>query len=223
MPAAPRPPSAFRLSLREFFVLFAAVAAGCAALRYANGWWLGAVGLVVMLAFMAQAITALVDRGPRQAFALGFVACLASYLSIFWMETEIHPYQARFPTSRLLRTAFESVRERLYIDESTGDEVTQSNLPPLASIDEDTSWTIVPAPGQGGGMWQQPTPRRYGGTVGVNFRRIGDRPPREQFMPLGHLLWALAFGYIGGHFGRYVYSRRMREQPPAAPITQPPH
>jgi hypothetical protein len=207
-------PAGVRFSLREFLLMFGAIAVGFTALKYANAIWLAAVGAVVMLAFMAQAVTALVDRGSRQAFALGFVACLASYLSIFFVETEMHPYQARFPTSILLRHAFESLREQLYLDETSGEGVLHSQLPPGARTIRDFSWTITPPPSQGGAL-MAPTPQvkiRTAPSTGTTFRRIGDVPSRDVFMPIGHLLWALFFGYWGGQYGRLVYARSVKRQ-----------
>jgi hypothetical protein len=213
MTTAATPPG-LRFSLREFLLLVAAVVVGLCALIFGNGMWLAAVAAFTMLAIMTQLIVALADRGHRQAFALGFVACAVTYLSIFFVETEIHPYQGRFPTTRLLRIFFESVRERLYVDESSGDRVLHSDIPPAARIIEDNSWTIISPPSQGGSVIAEMNsrPRGMSGSAGVVFRRIGDFPDRRQFMPTGHLLWALLFGYIGGHFGRRVYRRRVLEQ-----------
>jgi hypothetical protein len=204
---------AFRVSLREFLLLFAAIAVGFTALKHANSWWLGAIAAIAMLFFMASAVVALVDRGARQAFALGFIACMASYLSIFFVETELHPYQGRFPTTRLLRRFFESVREQLYVDEASGDQVLRRDLPPNAQIIEDYSWTIATPPNQGGAIISRvrAAPSRSG-APGQVFRRIGDVPPRQMLVPVGHFLWGIALGYVGGHFGRYVYARRLREQ-----------
>ena len=205
----------FSFSLRELLGLFAAVAGAFAALKFASSTWLAAVAAFTMLVCMYQAVVAFVDRGPRQAFALGFILCAASYLTIFFVQIEVHPFQARFPTSRLLRIAFEAMRERLYVDEQTGVEVVQSKIPSGANVIEDYSWTITPPPSQGGEL-AVTSSAGYAFFppmgAGSSFRRIGDVPPRQMFMPIGHFLWALLIGYLGGRLGKYVYARRVRTQ-----------
>jgi hypothetical protein len=137
--------------------------------------------------------------------------CAPIYLTIFFVDTEVHPFQARLPTSQLLRVMFERMRERLYVDEGAGTAVVESKIPPGANIIEDTTWTIVPPVGQGGVLSMPDALRDFqpSGPAGVSFRRIGDVPPRQLFMPIGHLLWALVFGYLGGRMGQFVYARRM--------------
>jgi hypothetical protein len=55
--------------------------------------------------------------------------------------------------------------------------------------------------------------RGAGGMAGsgptVSYR---ESPPREIFMPIGHSWWTLILGYAGGHFARFVYWRRFREE-----------
>jgi hypothetical protein len=46
----------------------------------------------------------------------------------------------------------------------------------------------------------------------TGFAFSGQIPDHEHFMALGHCLWALLLGYAGGHFARWVYLRRRREQ-----------
>jgi hypothetical protein len=35
------------------------------------------------------------------------------------------------------------------------------------------------------------------------------------FLPIGHFWFALLLGYLGGHFARFVYLRRLKDQAPA--------
>lgn len=50
-----------------------------------------------------------------------------------------------------------------------------------------------------------------GGFGGPNVG-MKEFPDRYQFMVLGHLLWALLWGYVGGRFAGWVYDRRMRRE-----------
>jgi hypothetical protein len=207
----PAPPSAtFRLSLREFFALIAAIVAGCAALRYANDWWLTAVGAVTLVALMASVIVAVVDRGSRQAFAIGFAACMAIYATLLAVGNELNPWAGRLPTTRLLAPVYESLREQSFQNAKTGEFVLRSQLPAGAILDNEVQGGRVGASAANAAI-----------TSGLYFRSRGYTPPGELFMPIAHCLWALALGYVGGHFGRHVYARRVGNlQTPIAPASQ---
>jgi hypothetical protein len=69
----------FKFTIRELVGLTAFVAVGIAALKYANAYWLTAVSTAVWLAFIAAAIVAVVDRGERQAVAIGMVIAAAVF------------------------------------------------------------------------------------------------------------------------------------------------
>ena len=74
-------------SLRELLVTIAFVAVAFAALKFANvGWWL-AVSSAALLFAVAMTIVAIVDRGPRRAFAVGFISCAAMYGLLMYLST----------------------------------------------------------------------------------------------------------------------------------------
>jgi hypothetical protein len=187
---------ALGISLRELLILFVAFAIGFTTLTYANSWWLGAVSGVTLLAFIGAVIVALVDRGPRQAFAIGFGVGIACYIPLFLLGRETDPFTGRLPTSQLLQPMFLAVREQSYTNVRTREIIKESQIPQDALVE-----------GQGG----FPTYDRITGSLPY-FRRASSIPALEHFMPIGHCLWALLIGYLGGHFARWAYVRRLRDQ-----------
>jgi hypothetical protein len=92
-----------RLSLRGLLVVVAAAAFGCAALKFANGWWLAAVSAITLAAAVAGTIMVLLDRGRRRAFAIGFMVVLV--ISQVPSATE----RMRESSGRLLETLYPAV------------------------------------------------------------------------------------------------------------------
>ena len=141
-------PPGFRISLREFLLLVTTFTIACAALKYANGYWLAVVSLATLLAFIAATVVAVVDRGPRQTFAVGFLVAVAIYAGLIHSRKpegapnnfvatnpEFDPYRGVLPTTLLLRPLFEAVVVNWYFDRATGNRIDESQLPPGATID----------------------------------------------------------------------------------------
>jgi hypothetical protein len=180
--ANPRP-SLFRFSLRELLLLLAFFAIGCAALRYVGGLWLIGLSSCVLLLFMIAAVLASVDRGHRQAQAIGFALCVAIYGVLFWsapspmnveVNPELDPEAGRLPTTKAMAPLFDLIVKGSYHDAMTGKEIA------------------VPTPG-----------------LAVYFR---ETPDRGQFMATAHLLWMLLLGYLGSRVALWAYARRQRSQ-----------
>jgi hypothetical protein len=193
---------AARLSLRRLLALVAVAAVGCVALKYANAWWVAGVAAFTLLAFMASVVVALVDRGPRQAFAIGFAVCAAIYggmvASSRWfyaggmgavtpiVNREMDPNAGILPTTQLLGVYYRAVVEEWYKDFTTGQTWKGRSTPPQA---QNSSRTGL----------------------------ISRQPPPEEFMPVGHCLWMLLLAYAGGYFAMYVNARRWRDERRIAP------
>jgi len=210
----------FRVSLREFLLLFAAFAVGFTALKYANEWCLVGLSAVSMLALMAAAVTALLDRGPRQIFALGFATWMLMYGGVLLAQrrTEaigdgshtVNPEMyaersASLPTTIPLQALYTRINQIWLVDPDTGtrfrlEELPQGTSVRDASLPDDLIARMGTAP-----LNSSATPPR-------RVIRSEVTPDARQFMQVGHLLWALLLGYIGGHFAKFVYVRRMREQ-----------
>ncbi len=200
----------FRMSLREILVLVAMVALAISSLKYAEDTWLALVAGVTMIAFFVVLIVAVVDRGPRQAFAIGFALTMFAYGlilmtgqrtigsggSVSSKNIEFHQWEGRLPTTHVLRYIHLGVNSSGYFDNTTGKE-----LP-----DYDPAKDPNREGGFGGRRVQTPG---GGWFPAISYREI---PPREKFMPIGHCWWAMILGYAGGHFARFVYWRRLRSE-----------
>jgi hypothetical protein len=69
----------FQISLRQLLTFVTAIAFAIASLRSATPWWQGVVGLVLLLSFFAAVLAAIFERGPQQAFAIGFAVVVLGY------------------------------------------------------------------------------------------------------------------------------------------------
>jgi len=196
----PRPASGFRLSLCGLLFLFVGAAVACAGLKYANHWWASAFVGAATLSFMAAAIIAAVDRGPSQAFAIGFAACVATYVGMlvvsnwlspyypdfddeaFTLPGELDPFGGLLPTTKVLGASFKSIVTHWTQDPRTGERRLYSN--PLVQF-------------------------RYFDPSDDSFI---ETPERLSFMVVGHSVWTLALGMIGGRFAQAIYWRRSRKE-----------
>jgi len=218
---------AFRISLRELLSLFAALAVGCASLKYANAWWQGVVIALGFIAVASAGALALVDRGKWQAFAVGFLVWALGYGVLVQSCRTIapsgdgsrtrnyeidRPTEGRLPTTRLMSPLYDSVVRTMWKNVTTGEEVEESGLPPNAKKVMSAGVNIaisrepqyVPANLQSGFA---PIPAAL---LGSSYTSLGPRPDQQQFMLIGHFLWALLLGYVGGKFAQFVYLRRLR-------------
>jgi hypothetical protein len=197
-----------QISLRQLMLLVVAVAVAIVSLAYASELWLVIVVGGTMLAFFAALILSAVDRGPRQAFAIGFALTMVGYWSIVLMSTKSVPnpslgnvngefdqWEGRLPTTWLLRYIHMGVDRSGYYDFAKGVEVPD--------------YDPAKDPNRNGGGGFGALGGGLGGRSNISYREL---PPREYFMPTGHCWWGLLLGYLGGLFAAFVYARRIREQ-----------
>jgi hypothetical protein len=182
----------FRLALQGIFILLALIAMAIGSLKYATDAWLAIVMAVALIAFLVAVVEAAVDRGSRQAFALGFVLCTVIYTYLVaaaplgfdvqkWqrLSPEMNLHEGRLPTTVVLRQLHARVHQLRWIDPMTGQEIV--------GID----------------------PHRNFAQSGSAVRK--DLPRADIFGPIGHCWWALLLGYLGGWVARFVYLRRVAE------------
>jgi hypothetical protein len=192
----------FRVSLRELLIGVAVIALAIGSLTYASDTWVAIVAGLAMLGFFAAIVVAAVDRGPRQAFAIGFALVMLVYGLIVLNTPPTHPpfegpsrtkefdhWEGRLPTTRMLRYVHHAVDRSQWIDSSTGKAIPNFD-PADPSI---PTWGSVGS---------------FGAAAVASFNEL---PPREQFMPIGHLWWGLLLGNVGGRFAQIVYARRTKD------------
>jgi hypothetical protein len=172
------------------FLVVALLAVAIVSLRYANEIWHIAVALFALLAFIGAMISAVLDRGSRQAFAIGMLLAMTTYgvvfsIGLFRYNLVSGPLRGggSLPTTRLLVYMYAGIQETRWFDRETGKEIPgfdptrQTMARPLQSRQE---------------------------------------PSERTFMAVGHAWWALLLGYLGGRFARFVYVRRTRDGTPLA-------
>ena len=180
----------FQFSLRAVLIVVALIALAIVSLQFASPGWQTAVSGVTFVVFWAAAIAAIVDRGPRQVFAIGIVVSMAIYgLVLFalpregapnWQyHTEFNPDTGRLPTTRLLAPIYHAIVEVSWYNMTTGRKVAG------------------------------PGPLAVGDTPPAANVTLSESPDRNTFMAIGHLWWAIVLGLFGGWFGRFVYLRRI--------------
>lgn len=179
----------FRLSLRELFVLVACVALAVVSLKYASDMWMAAVAALTMISCFAALIVAVVDRGPRQAFAIGFSLVAIGYtgllISGLQKDVEYNFASGRLPTTLLLRRAYANLRAPKWTDPNTREPMPNDEALAQRNLVGATS----------------------GGPAG-NGPYLVNYPKEAVFMPIGHCWWTLALAYAGGRFAGHVYLRR---------------
>lgn len=190
----------WRFSLRELLLLIGFVALACVALKYAGSIWTLALSAIALLLFMGAAVVAVVDRGRRQAAAIGLALCLAIYGIVFWssprddnprQSRELDPYDAQLPTSKALYPLFTVMVHGTYRD-SAGNEI--KDYDPSQNAGGMGSGGMFSSGGMGGGAYYH------------------EVPERTQFMAVGHLLWALLLGCLGSRLAVWSYDRRAKAE-----------
>ena len=186
----------FRFSLRALLVGIAFICVVLTALTYANTvWWL-VVSSAAILLLMALAVVALVDRGPRRAFAVGFIACVAVY-ALLLRAQGIEKFgsltQPILPTTIQLNWMYPFFIEEQFSDPASG-RLVAYEPPPFAF--------------------------RWGNRDGVfAFDEHGRRlrvttvgPDRFLFVSIGHVFWAMILGLVGGRFALFVCAKGTRRR-----------
>jgi hypothetical protein len=226
----------WRLSLRGLLVLVAAAAMACAGLVNANQGWLTAFTAAALFVFMAALVAAVVDRGPRQAFAVGFLLAAGFHLAALqWM--------ADMPTRLLVEKAYEQVcRDRFRLTTTAGDasagQLKYGDSGPLVMALQDAlNLRLRPSPpldvdGDFGSLtqqavvnWQVVLGRPTTGVVTLaEWRALGPEArqalkrnnaqslvpmgPGEEFMPMAEWVATLIVGLVGGGMAQAVWLRR---------------
>lgn len=158
----------FAVSLRELLAIVAFVAIGCAAMRSPNIWWSGFAVLAAIVLTIRNLILALVDRGPRQASAIGFAASAIVYGMLVLGGEDDREIMRDAVNTQLPSTL---VLKGVYNLQFGLEELTMST----ASYDR-------------------------------SYKR------GQAYLPIGHSLFAILFGYAGGRFAAMVYSRRAEKK-----------
>ncbi len=175
----------FRFSLRRMLVVFTVVAVGIASLLRANALLSGIWGLVTNAVILAALLAALLDRGRRRNFAIGFFLIAA-----------IYSVNARLGSAVMLKL----------FDQPAYALGTAPILDAAFSHLVRVEYSV-----QGSDEWSSTKPtRRSAGMMGGIFE-TRTNPESWAFRRIGFDMFTLLFGYAGGMFAVFLYDRRHRE------------
>lgn len=153
-----------------------------ASLKLASVRWELAVAAALALSIFLALTTALLERGSRQALAMGFLVGVIGY---FLMQREETFIPARLPTAPLLASLYDAINDSHWVDTETGERLP--NFDPRS------------------------TPRKINkrNSRAVFVQKFVQTPPREEFMQIGHCWFATATGSVLASLASVIYQRRL--------------
>lgn len=183
-----------KYSLAALFLLVAVVALGCTAwLNFSQLWAEVMVGLV-WLSISLALVVGLAGRGPSRTFALGFVAVGAAY---FLLAFTIDQRNERLITERAVNWAYGK-------QQASKAKTTAADS---GLVDEKIAWVIRNGANNSQGMSVNYDTLKLKGLILSNA--IASEAPRE-LQDIGHCLWTLLFGLLGGVLAQVVHKRSCR-------------
>jgi hypothetical protein len=194
----------YRISLRQLLIFVTVVGLALVSLKYASFIWQVIVGSLAMIIAIAATVAAIVDRGNRQAFAVGVAVTMLAYaIAVKDQDIAIAINRSRgtiqedprvelLPTTSLANYLYQVVADEAWVDSATSKIISRYSATNSA-------------------------PPTSGFTPGAEplYRIL---PDRVAFIFICHCWFALLFAYLGGNFARFVYRRRMKEH--AAPANE---
>lgn len=190
-----------RFSIRSLMVLIVTSAVGLAALRNANELWAGMLMLLTLAAVGVAILGAVIMRGRERAWWLGFAVFVGGYMAI-----SISPLQLQLSTTHLLdylharvvgssiatfevsRPDRSSVLYRVETIDGTVNSRTVANSVYYSTPGEDILATMEPA-----NRWRSMLPGAAN---------------RDHLLRVGHCLFGLLTGLVGGTVGAWFHVRR---------------
>jgi len=192
-----------RFSIRTLMALIAGSATGLAALRNASELWARVMLMLALGLVCVAGLWAILLRGRERAWWLGFAVLGCTYLSV-----SLSPLRSRLTTTQLLeyvharvvsssiatievsRADHSSILYRVVMIDGTTDSRTVSNSVYNSTPGEDLLATMEPA-----NRWRSALP----GAVN-----------HDEFLRIGHFLFVLLAGLVGGTVAVGFWGRRER-------------
>jgi hypothetical protein len=200
-----------RFSVRSLMALVFVCAVGMAAFRGAGDLWGGILLLVALAAVGAAVMGAVILRGLEKYWWAGFAFFGGVYLALAFGPWLSDTFQSQLGTTHLLG----QIRVRMHplIVPIQGDlaalEVDRENtiarearIKSLARNANDPALVIM---------------KKQLAALDKKIATIKSAPTDDQFQRVGHSLFALLAGLLGGTLAVWFYLRRERSSMPAAP------
>lgn len=206
-----RPQGLWRLSLRELLVLVALLAAACVVLKFASPVVATLMAGLTLLVCGVMAVFAFLDRGSRQAFAIGFTVIAVGFTYVLKTYNN-DGRDGTLPTQQLLLLLHRQVATQWMIDPSTGERVRRrqpSDTTTYPAVNPYAPTQPAPryAPPYPQGVAPQPVFISAAGSL-----MASDYPSINDFLAVGNSLWTLLLAYLAGKLGAWVYGCRVARE-----------
>jgi hypothetical protein len=198
-----RPP---RFSIGSLLMLIAIVAVGMAALRYPSPLWASTIYTVAAIAIVAGVSNAILGRGARRAYWIGFALFGGAYF-----------YPTLFYSNHLLT---ETILDLIYPHVSLRSPQLVALPPATSGPTSNSPLTFYSPSSPAASAWDHWTKPDYnaGGALPIEF---SVRFSSVSFRKIGHSLAALLAATLGGIFVRWRYEENSKEIGPAEATPEP--
>ena len=176
-----------RVTILRLLAAMGVIGYGCAASRYANGWWVSLTMSLLALTVGVVLLMALFRRGTVRAKAIGFLVGVIGYLTLLyapWFSVQVGPYLV---TSKLL--------DRMESAAASNPDIFIGRLLPSNTT---TFWT---ADESGNFLFAGSTAARPASVI-----------LRTAFQTVAHLLLCLPFGLLFGWLSALFVAREHANQ-----------
>jgi len=209
-----------RFSIRSLMAFIVVAAIGLAALRNANDLWAGTLLLLALAAIGIAMMGAVILRGKERHWWAGFAFFAGCYLVLAFGPWLSSWYRSRIGTTHLL----DRLRDRMFAShpEPLSDAQADDLLAEKQAIEAQIAQVRRLARNPG----QDPTVRvltRKLQAIGLKLSaKQNARPRSEDFHDVGHSLFAILAGFVGGVVAVRFYVRRERGGSDAESPAHPP-
>jgi hypothetical protein len=204
-----------RVSIRGLMAFVLVSAVGLAAFRNAGELWAGMLLLAALAAVGAAVMGAVILRGSERCWCAGFAFFGGGYLALAFGPWLSDTFQSKLGTTHLLGQIYEQLHP------STSQ--VNGNLEVLKAALEDAVASAQRARGLARSA-QDPSRVATGNRVAALNQQIAtlkSSPTRDQFERVGHSLFALLAGLVGGTLAVWFYARRDRPDMPQVRAAPP--
>jgi hypothetical protein len=226
-----------RFSLRALLIAVTMCALGVAAVVRASHVTLGVVSIATLAAFLLALSTAIYWVGPRRAFAVGFLVWGVPYvvLALWALSGESDESNCKLITSQFLHSLYPHIQHQTGTQTfyagggfggggfggggfgggspggSAGGGVAGGTAPPPATGQDATAQTTSGSPSTGTPTPSGTPPRTWPMVPpGTPTTMPLIEPSLEDWISLGHLLWAWAFAIWGGFVTQAMWRRKSK-------------
>jgi hypothetical protein len=193
-----------RFNIASLLVIILIIGVGFAALRESNDLWDSGVFTLTLGVLLISILLALHRMESRRAFWIGFALFGWVYVAL----TAIPPIEPRLITTKGLHYLDSKVPGRyleVSIIEVSGSAPPNNQVQNVAILEEGKQ-AVSSIQGQSK-TWQVPARTVFGGWMGT----------KENFVRIGHSLFALVAAWLGGQLSRRLY-RSSRSPEPTLPV-----